>query len=216
MDFIPFKHVSMTTILLFLLIIITTLQNATAATPTVVKAAYWFPQRAFPATSINSSLFTHLFCAFLDLDPVTSLATISPANSADFSSFTRTVQLRNPNVKTLLSIGGGNSNASTFAHMARRSHRRKAFIDSSIAIARSNGFHGLDLDWESPATKAEMANFGLAPHRVEDRRHQGRSPEEPPGAASHRGGVLLFRPLFRRPSSQKDVGQPGLDQHNGL
>ncbi|VVA25121.1 PREDICTED: chitotriosidase-1 [Prunus dulcis] len=40
--------------------------------------------------------------------------------------------------------------------MASQPSSRKTFIDSSIKISRSYNFHGLNIDWEFPAT----ANFG--------------------------------------------------------
>ncbi|KAH0970173.1 hypothetical protein GBA52_022329 [Prunus armeniaca] len=49
---------------------------------TVVKGAYWFPDSGFPASSINSSLFTHLFCAFADLNSANYQVTVSSSNSA--------------------------------------------------------------------------------------------------------------------------------------
>jgi chitinase len=136
------------------------LQLHFSAGQSVVKAAYWFPGNEFPVSSIDSTLFTHLFCAFADLNSTTYKVTISSPNSAQFSTFTQTVQKKNPSVKTLLSIGGGDSKASTFASMATQPSTRKSFIDSSIKLARSNNFHGLDLDWEYPSTKEEMTNFG--------------------------------------------------------
>lgn len=63
-------------------------------------------------------------------------------------------------MKTLMSIGGGIANKSAFASMASNPTSRKSFIDSSIRLARSNGFHGLDLDWEYPSSATEMNNFG--------------------------------------------------------
>ncbi|KAL5547608.1 hypothetical protein UlMin_002839 [Ulmus minor] len=44
--------------------------------------------------------------------------------------------------------------------MANQPRTRKSFINSSIDIARSYNFHGLDLDWEFPSTATEMANLG--------------------------------------------------------
>ncbi|KAF7154047.1 hypothetical protein RHSIM_Rhsim01G0047100 [Rhododendron simsii] len=112
------------------------------------------------ASDIDSTLFTHIFCAFADLDSNTKQVTISSSNNASFSQFTKTVQLKNPSVKTLLSIGGGAADRTAFASMASQSASRKSFIDSSIKLARSYGFHGLDLDWEYPQSTSEMANLG--------------------------------------------------------
>jgi chitinase len=131
-----------------------------AGQTTVVKAVYWFPGSEFPVSSIDSTLFTHLFCAFADLNSTTYKVTISPTNAVQFSTFTQTVQQKNPSVKTLLSIGGGGSSPSTFASMASQNSSRKSFIDSSIQLARNYSFHGLDLDWEYPSSATEMTNLG--------------------------------------------------------
>ncbi|XP_030956178.1 class V chitinase-like [Quercus lobata] len=137
------------------------LQLQFSAGQTEVKAAYWFPGTGLSVSGIDSTLFTHLFCAFADLDQTTHQVTISSSNSAQFSTFPQTVQQKNPSVKTLLSIGGGNAVAPTFASMASQASTRKSFIDTSIQLARSNNFHGLDLDWEYPSTATEFNNLGL-------------------------------------------------------
>ncbi|KAL5772852.1 hypothetical protein ACOSQ2_012776 [Xanthoceras sorbifolium] len=136
------------------------LQLQFSAGQNVVKSAYWFLGSEFPVSDIDSSLFTHLVCAFADLNSQTYQVTVPSANQARFSTFTTTVQQKNPSVKVLLSIGGGNANKADFASMASKASSRKSFIDSSISLARSNGFHGLDIDWEYPANSAEMSNFG--------------------------------------------------------
>ncbi|XP_031272574.1 class V chitinase-like [Pistacia vera] len=149
-------HVILSCSLLFLL------QFQFSAGQNVVKAAYWFSGSEYAVSDIDSSLFTHLFCAFADLNPQTNRVTISSGNQARFSTFTATVQRKNPSVKTLLSIGGGGGDAvkAAFASMASQASSRKLFIDSSIQLARNNNFHGLDIDWEYPANAQEMANFG--------------------------------------------------------
>ena len=133
---------------------------SSSSAQSVVKASYWFPGSEYPVTDIDSSLFTHLFCAFADLNSQTNQVTIASASQQKFSTFTQTVQRRNPSVKTLLSIGGGAADKTAFASMASNPTSRKSFIDSSIRLARSNGFHGLDLDWEYPSSATEMSNFG--------------------------------------------------------
>ncbi|KDP35582.1 hypothetical protein JCGZ_09020 [Jatropha curcas] len=126
---------------------------------TVVKGSYWFPGSGFPVSDINSTLFTHLFCAFADVNSQTYQVTISSSNQPQFSTFTQTVKQKNPSIKTLLSIGGGGANVNTFASMASQPSSRKSFIDASIKLARSYNFHGLDLDWEYPSNSTQMTNF---------------------------------------------------------
>ncbi|XP_039066298.1 class V chitinase-like [Hibiscus syriacus] len=155
-----------------------------------VRGGYWSADSEFPVSDIDSTLFTHLFCAFADLNPQTNRVTVSAANQPRFSSFTSTVRSRNPNVRTLLSIGGGNSSPAGFASMASQASSRKSFIDSSINLARSYNFHGLDLDWEYPSTRTEMNNLGLL-------LNEWRAGLNNESAVTGRPKLLLSAALFR-------------------
>ncbi|GLJ47772.1 hypothetical protein SUGI_1009080 [Cryptomeria japonica] len=146
---------------------------ATASNTNPVRAGYW-PWDAnsyMPTWNINASLYTHLFYAFVDLDNQTFTVTVPQEQQQIFEGFSATVQEVNSSVKTLISIGGGSSNATLFSIMASNSSLRKSFIDSSIALARDNGFHGLDLDWEFPATRTDMDNFGYLLDEWRDKVH---------------------------------------------
>ncbi|XP_004501097.1 class V chitinase [Cicer arietinum] len=127
-----------------------------------IKGGYWYSDSGLAVSDINPSYFTHLFCAFADLDPNSNQVTISSAHAASFSTFTQTIQAKSSSVKTLLSIGGGGGSAlaAQFAKMASQASSRKSFIDSSIKLARDNNFNGLDLDWEYPSSNTDMTNFG--------------------------------------------------------
>ncbi|CAN0924432.1 Class V chitinase [Linum grandiflorum] len=126
-----------------------------------VKSGYWFAGGDLPVSEIDSALFTHLFCAFADLDPRTSHAHLDPSNLETFSTFSATVRRRNPSVKTILSIGADKSTTSSadFAAMAAQPSSRKKFIASAISLANSLGFDGLDLSWNHPSNSTQMADF---------------------------------------------------------
>ncbi|XP_040996245.1 class V chitinase-like [Juglans microcarpa x Juglans regia] len=134
--------------------------SSNMASTGVVKAGYWHCDSAFLVSDIKSSLFTHLFAAFADVNPITYQVTFPTLHKLQFETFTSTVQIKNPDVKTLLSIGGGAPGvSSTLASMASKQENREIFIVSSITLARENNFHGLCLSWQYPSTAVEMTNL---------------------------------------------------------
>ena len=128
---------------------------------TWIKSGYWFSGIGSPISDINSALFTHLICAFADVNSSSYELSVSSSDEEYFSTFTNTVSQKNPSVTTLLSIAGGNANHTTLSSMVSTASYRKSFIDSSIKIARLYGFQGLDFSWVSANTNSDMTNMGL-------------------------------------------------------
>ncbi|KAK7411614.1 hypothetical protein VNO78_03049 [Psophocarpus tetragonolobus] len=145
-------------LILFLLVFCQELQPIEAQS--WVQAGYWLSGTGFPVSDINSALYTHLICAFADLNSTSYELSISPGDEESFSSFTNTVKKKNPSISTLLSIGGSDANYSIFKSMASNASSRKSFIQSSIRIARLYGFEGLDMAWTSANTSSDMSNMG--------------------------------------------------------
>ncbi|RDY12089.1 Chitotriosidase-1, partial [Mucuna pruriens] len=127
---------------------------------TWVQAGYWYSGSGFPISDLNSALYTHLICAFSEINSSTYELFVSPDDEQSFSSFTSTVKHKNPSITTLLSIAGGNSNHTALSLMVSKASSRKSFIQSSIGIARLYGFQGLDLSWVSANTSSDMSNMG--------------------------------------------------------
>ncbi|XP_044507451.1 class V chitinase-like isoform X2 [Mangifera indica] len=127
-----------------------------------IRAAYYNNGRyGFPIANISSSLFTHLICTFALVNSTSYELSVSPADEEHFSSFTKTVKLKNPSVTTLLSVGGGGVDYSTFSSMVKNSSYRQSFINSSIKAARFYGFQGLEFAWNGPNTTDDMFYMGL-------------------------------------------------------
>ncbi|KAL6274965.1 hypothetical protein ACE6H2_025657 [Prunus campanulata] len=139
--------------------------------PEAKKAGYWYAGSESPIPDINSALFTHLICAYADLNSSTYQLSIPSSLEPSFSSFTSVVKRKNPSVITLLSIWNGlaatnqsslgeKANSSVLSSMASKPSNRKSFIESSIKTARLYGFQGIDLVWVWPRTTSDMINMG--------------------------------------------------------
>ncbi|GIY64864.1 probable chitinase 2 [Caerostris extrusa] len=59
----------------------------------------------------------------------------------------------NPELKTIVAIGGWNEGSTRYSNMAASSSSRKIFVDSVVEFVRKHNFDGLDMDWEYPATR---------------------------------------------------------------
>jgi chitinase len=133
-----------------------------------VRAGYWSPSssRYSPVSSIDTSLYTHLYYSSVSIDE-TSYAVAPPPTdeSSLLAAFSSTVKSGSPSVKTILSIGTDEykvdvSNAA-FSRMASDKDLRGVFVNSSVALARANGFDGMDLSWIFPDTQTDMENLGV-------------------------------------------------------
>lgn len=73
----------------------------------------------------------------------------------------------NPNLKTLLAMGGWSATSGPYSNMASSASTRSVFINSLIAWLRQYNFDGVDMDWEFPAyalrggIPADYTNFAL-------------------------------------------------------
>ncbi|RWR88109.1 wall-associated receptor kinase-like protein 5 isoform X1 [Cinnamomum micranthum f. kanehirae] len=135
-----------------------------------VRSGYWLAGSDFPAADINSALFTHLICAFAEVDNSTYQVFIPSSYAQNFSVFPSVVKRKNPSVIPLMSIWNGQAstgqsingdpvNTSVLSSMIEQPSTRKPFIDSSIKLARLHGFLGIDLFWLWP-NSTDLSNIG--------------------------------------------------------
>ncbi|KAK6942259.1 Glycoside hydrolase family 18, catalytic domain [Dillenia turbinata] len=126
----------------------------------VVRGGYYPSWAGFPLSAIDTSLYTHIYYAFVAPNNVTYALEVSNSTAVALLNFTSTLHEKNPMVKVLLSIGGAEEGPVIFSNMSSNATTRKNFILSSIEIARNYGFDGLDLDWEFPQSPTDMENYG--------------------------------------------------------
>ncbi|KAI8570443.1 hypothetical protein RHMOL_Rhmol01G0034100 [Rhododendron molle] len=145
------RHLQMLFNIISLLLFLPSLANSSES-QTWIKAGYWFSGSEFPASDIDSSLFTHLICGYAYINNSTFELSILPPDETNFPNFTNIVRQKNPTVTTLLSIWTQNQNFAAYFSMTSQLSHRSSFIESSIQIARLYGFDGLELNGVKPGT----------------------------------------------------------------
>ncbi|XP_067139342.1 chitinase-3-like protein 1 [Centruroides vittatus] len=123
----------------------------------------------FTIEDIDPHICTHLIFGFAGLGFDNRIRSLDPYldlkenyGKGAFQRFTGLKQY-NPELKTLLAIGGWNEGSVKYSRMASNSATRKIFIDSCVELLKKYDFDGLDLDWEYPANRGgkpeDKANF---------------------------------------------------------
>ncbi len=121
-----------------------------------VLAYYTTDHKAvYPSSSIPWAKLTHLCHAF-----VTPASTGSLVIPSGFVEAGMVSAAHAAGVKVLLSVGGGGGSANFSAVMAN-STRRSTFVNAVYSFLKTNGYDGVDVDWEYPATATDKANYSL-------------------------------------------------------
>ncbi|PIA43600.1 hypothetical protein AQUCO_01900180v1 [Aquilegia coerulea] len=148
-------------VFLILIVLMLGVDHTFSSSSPAIKATYWPSWDSnFTTMDIETSFFTHIHYAFLMPDNITYRLVVSGTEGLLLANFTSTLLHKDHKVKTMLSLGGAGGDSTVFARMASNASSRQFFISSTIEIARKYGFHGLDLDWEYPATPTEMYDLG--------------------------------------------------------
>ncbi len=116
---------------------------------------YW-SQATYNASDIPYSKLTHIAHSFIypNADGTLSMA----------GSFLEPALVSNAHaagVKVIVSLGGAGSGSQHFPAMAASPATRAAFCDNLEAFMRTNGYDGVDVDWEFPDDALDRANLNL-------------------------------------------------------
>ncbi|KFY13881.1 hypothetical protein V492_03004 [Pseudogymnoascus sp. VKM F-4246] len=128
-------------------------------------------------SNIDTTKFTHLYYAFVSINPETYEIAITDKDKEIIPEFT----VLNATLKTWVAIGGfdfsepANPTHTTWSDLVSSEANRKAFITSLIDFMDLWGFSGADLDWEFPVEetrggkKTDTANLVLLVKEMRER-----------------------------------------------
>ncbi|CAG9765729.1 unnamed protein product [Ceutorhynchus assimilis] len=121
----------------------------------------------FSVSDVPAKLCTHYIYTFVGLDSDTNEVKSLDSwldinlNGLNDANALKTV---NPNLKTLLAVGGWNDGSAKYSVMAANATSRATFIASALKWVQKYNFDGFDIDWEYPARRdssnpADKENF---------------------------------------------------------
>uniref|UniRef100_A0A8C5FZV8 chitinase n=1 Tax=Gouania willdenowi TaxID=441366 RepID=A0A8C5FZV8_GOUWI len=113
--------------------------------------AQYRPSNAkFTPENIDPFLCTHIIYSLASINSFNQISAIEWNDEQQYSRL-QTLKKVNPELQTLLSVGGTVYGVSPFIAMVSTPESRSAFIKSAIRYLRTHSFDGLNLAWEYPA-----------------------------------------------------------------
>jgi chitinase len=137
--------------------------NSAPATPSYRLVGYFSSAAAADKrlhvtdSNLPADRLTHLIYAFANVTSDGICASVNAdLDSVNFPQLTA-LKKQYPNLITLISVGGASHSANFPAASATDAARLK-LAQSCVSFMKTNGFDGVDIDWEFPGT-ADKANF---------------------------------------------------------
>lgn len=109
----------------------------------------WKSYSGYTPDKIDTSKLTHLNYAFANIDDDLKISMGYPDKDPDNFKILQDLKKVNPNLKTLISVGGWNWSGK-FSDVALTVASREKFAKSCVEFIKEHGFDGVDLDWEYP------------------------------------------------------------------
>jgi chitinase len=131
---------------------VTTATPAPSAQPSKKIVGYyaaWAAYSSFLPDRIDPSRLTHINYAFANIGSDLKITMGYPDIDPKNFTLLQALKQNNPNLKTLISIGGWTWSGK-FSDAALTDASRTLFADSCVAFIKQYGFDGVDIDWEYP------------------------------------------------------------------
>ncbi|KAJ8924367.1 hypothetical protein NQ315_007163, partial [Exocentrus adspersus] len=121
----------------------------------------WSSYNGYNPEDFDANLCTHVNYAFIGLWEDGNVRVEDDSLDIDQGLYNKVTGMkqRNPNLKVLLSVGGGSDGmAQLFAGIAADPAKRGALVGSASYFVSTYNFDGLDIDWEYPF-EADRENY---------------------------------------------------------
>ena len=139
--------------------------------PPLVNAGYWASWKIYDGifpSSIDPKVITHLLYAFADIDGDGTIFLKDEylhyeievdGTNGGLRACTQ-LKRQNPNLKVLLSVGGGETSATgCFLAVAGHPQKLQRFVQSAKNLVDMFSIDGIDVDWEQPSTNQEGSQY---------------------------------------------------------
>jgi chitinase len=113
--------------------------------------ASWSAYSGYTPDKIDANKLTNINYAFANIGKDLKVAMGYPDIDPSNFKLLNALKQKNPNLKTLISIGGWTWSGK-FSDAALTDASRTAFADSCVAFITQYGFDGVDIDWEYPVS----------------------------------------------------------------
>jgi chitinase len=128
--------------------------------------AAWTANTGFTPAQIEAGQLTHINYAFANIGPDLKITVGYPYIDPYNFTLLNALKQVNPNLKTLISVGGWTWSG-LFSDVAETDETRRVFAESCIDFIKQYGFDGVDIDWEYPVSGGLPTNI----RRPEDRQN---------------------------------------------